>query len=74
MKAITLAVLALVSSTQAVRYIDNNLYAKMTGRVITQDNASNLAYDEIYNMAEEKEQKLDYIAAVKEINQRKKKQ
>ena len=55
MKAITLAVLALVSSTQAVRYIDNNLYAKMTGRVITQDNASNLAYDEIYNMAEEKE-------------------
>ena len=62
---------ALIGSTQAVKYIDNNLYAKMTGRDIAQDNAGNLAYDEIYNMAEEKDQKKEYIDAVKTINQRK---
>ena len=56
MKAITLlALAALTSTTSAVQYIDNNLYAKMTGRHIMQDNAGNLAYDEIYNMAEEKD-------------------
>ena len=55
MRVISLAVVALIGSAQAVKYIDNNLYAKMTGREINQDNAGNLAYDEIYNMAEEKD-------------------
>ena len=55
MRVINLAVVALIGSAQAVKYIDNNLYAKMTGREIAQDNAGNLAYDEIYNMAEEKD-------------------
>ena len=71
MRVITFAMVALVGYTQAVQYIDNNLYAKMTGRRINEDNAGNLAYDEIYNMAEEKDQKKEYIDAVKTINSRK---
>ena len=55
MRVINLAIVALIGSAQAVKYIDNNLYAKMTGRAINQDNAGNLAYDEIYNMSEEKD-------------------
>ena len=56
MRVIAVAVIALVGSTQAVKFIDNNnLYAKITGRSITADNAGSLAYDEIYSMAEEKE-------------------
>ena len=68
MRVITLAIAALVASTQAVQYIDNNLYAKMTGRVVNQDNAGNLAYDEIYNMAEEKDQTKEYVQAVNTVN------
>tara|TARA_B110000305_G_C19100285_1_gene474951 strand:- start:356 stop:610 length:255 start_codon:yes stop_codon:yes gene_type:complete len=68
MRVITVAIAALVASTQAVQYIDNNLYAKMTGRVVNQDNAGNLAYDEIYNMAEEKDQTKEYVQAVNTVN------
>ena len=65
MRVISIAIVAtLFSSTQGVQYINNNLYAKMTGRSINQDNAGNLAYDEIYNMAEEKDQTKEYINAV----------
>ena len=71
MKVISLAVVALIGCAQGVKYIDNNLYAKMTGRAINQDNAGNLAYDEIYNMSEEKDQKKEYISAVQTINKRK---
>ena len=74
MRVITVAIAALVASTQAVQYIDNNLYAKMTGRVVKEDNAGNLAYDEIYNMAEEKDQTKEYIDAVKTVNKRKEKE
>ena len=68
MRVITVAIAALVASTQAVQYIDNNLYATMTGRVVNQDNAGNLAYDEIYNMAEEKDQTKEYVQAVNTVN------
>ena len=73
MRVITLGLIALVGPTQAVQYIDNNLYAKMTGRRINEDNAGNLAYDEIYSMAEEKEQHKEYAKAVNTINTRKQK-
>ena len=45
----------------------------MTGRRINEDNAGNLAYDEIYSMAEEKEQHKEYATAVNTINNRKQK-
>ena len=67
------AVFALIASTQAIRYIDNNLYSKITGRKDHTDNAGMLAYDEIYSMSEEKEQHKEYAAAVNTINGRKRK-
>ena len=74
MRVLSLAVIAFVGSTQAVKYIDNgNFYAKVTGRKIEADNAGNLAYDEIYNMSEEKDQNMSYKDAVNTINARKQK-
>ena len=67
------AVIALIGSASAIQYINNNLYAKITGRKDHTDNAGMLAYDEIYSMSEEKEQHKEYAAAVNTINDRKRK-
>ena len=69
------AAIALIGSVSAIRYIDNNLYAKMTGRRDSKytDNAGMLAYDEIYSLSEEKEQHKEYANAVNTINERKRK-
>ena len=65
--------IALIGSASAIRYIDNSLYNKLTGRNSHTDNAGILAYDEIYSMSEEKEQHKEYANAVNTINERKRK-
>ena len=67
------ALIALIGSASAIRYIDNSLYNKLTGRNSHTDNAGVLADDEIYSMSEEKEQHKEYANAVNTINERKRK-
>ena len=67
------AAIALIGSAAAIRYIDNSLYSKITGRRDHTDNAGMLAYDEIYSMSEEKDQHKEYANAVNTINERKRK-
>ena len=67
------ALIALLGSASAIKYIDNSLYGKITGRRDHSDNAGILAYDEIYSMSEEKEQHKEYASAVNTINERKRK-